>query len=115
MIQSFNWRPAVDGLLWNVFGNGYYNFKMTDYGANAAVGHRHGAAHQPVRRVDRHAVRPGRHETPWSLQLLGILRGPMWYNTEESLSPLSSRARSARQRLPERRVLGLEHRAARSK
>ena len=25
---------------------------------------------------------------PWSLQLLGILRGPMWYNTEESLSPV---------------------------
>ena len=25
---------------------------------------------------------------PWSFQLLGILRGPMWYNTEESLSPV---------------------------
>jgi vitamin B12 transporter len=25
---------------------------------------------------------------PWSFQLLGILRGPMWYNTEESLNPL---------------------------
>jgi len=27
-------------------------------------------------------------ELPWSFQLLGILRGPMWYNTEESLNPL---------------------------
>jgi vitamin B12 transporter len=25
---------------------------------------------------------------PWNVQLLGILRGPMWYNTEESLNPL---------------------------
>ena len=25
---------------------------------------------------------------PWNLQLLGILRGPMWYNTEERLSPI---------------------------
>ena len=25
MIQSFSWRPAVDWLFWNVFGNGYYN------------------------------------------------------------------------------------------
>jgi vitamin B12 transporter len=25
---------------------------------------------------------------PWNIQLLGILRGPMWYNTEESLSPV---------------------------
>ena len=24
---------------------------------------------------------------PWNVQFTGILRGPMWYNTEESLSP----------------------------
>jgi vitamin B12 transporter len=27
-------------------------------------------------------------EMPWSFQVLGILRGPMWYNTEEALNPL---------------------------
>jgi len=25
---------------------------------------------------------------PWNLQLLGLVRGPMWYNTEERLSPI---------------------------
>ena len=27
-------------------------------------------------------------EMPWNFQVLGILRGPMWYNTEEALNPL---------------------------
>ncbi len=73
---------------WTVFGNGYYNFKMTDFGAPALAG-------TPVAtRINQYeaaiGTRVGQDGTrlPWNLQLLGILRGPMWYNTEERLSPI---------------------------
>jgi vitamin B12 transporter len=88
LFQSFNWRPAVDGLFWNVFGNGYYNWKMTDYGANPLSGT------DVALRINKYGASIGTlfgqvgTQYPWSLQLLGILRGPMWYNTEESLSPV---------------------------
>ncbi|HTE34951.1 MAG TPA: TonB-dependent receptor [Reyranella sp.] len=74
--------------LWNVFGNGYYNFKMIDYGAPAAFGT------DTATRINQYETAIGTRfgqagiEMPWSFQLLGILRGPMWYNTEESLNPL---------------------------
>jgi vitamin B12 transporter len=73
---------------WNVFGNGYYNFKMIDYGAPAAFGT------DTATRINQYETAIGTRfgqsgvELPWSFQLLGILRGPMWYNTEESLNPL---------------------------
>jgi vitamin B12 transporter len=72
---------------WKVFGNGYYNFKMTDYGALAAAGT------DMATRINQYGMDIGTQfgqtgtMVPWNLQLLGILRGPMWYNTEESLSP----------------------------
>ncbi len=72
---------------WSVFANGYYNFKMTDYGALPA------AQSDRVTRMNEYAASLGTRfgqagsEIPWSVQLLGILRGPIWYNTEESLSP----------------------------
>ena len=73
---------------WNVFGSGYYNFKMIDYGAPAAFGT------DTATRINQYETAIGTRfgqagtEMPWSFQLLGILRGPMWYNTEESLNPL---------------------------
>jgi vitamin B12 transporter len=73
---------------WNVFGNGYYNFKMIDYGAPPAFGT------DTATRIYQYQTSIGTRfgqagiEMPWNLQLLGILRGPMWYNTEESLNPL---------------------------
>ncbi len=78
-ISAGNWR-------WSAFGNGSYNFQMVDKGrapnANtdkpqrvyqyqAAVGTRFGQSGGPW------------HD--WSVQLTGILRGPMWYDTEEIL------------------------------
>ena len=72
---------------WSVFANGYYNFKMTDYGALPA------AQSDRVTRMNEYETSLGTRfgqtgtEIPWSVQLLGILRGPLWYNTEESLSP----------------------------
>jgi vitamin B12 transporter len=73
---------------WNVFGSGYYNLKMIDYGAPAAFGT------DTATRINQYEAAIGTRfgqsgiEMPWNFQLLGILRGPMWYNTEESLNPL---------------------------
>jgi len=73
---------------WSVFGNGYYNFTMIDYGAPAAFGT------DTATRINQYEAAIGTRfgqtgiEMPWNFQLLGILRGPMWYNTEESLNPL---------------------------
>jgi vitamin B12 transporter len=73
---------------WNVFGNGYFNFKMIDYGAPAAFGT------DTATRINQYEAAIGTRfgqtgvEMPWNFQVLGILRGPMWYNTEESLNPL---------------------------
>jgi vitamin B12 transporter len=73
---------------WNVFGSGYFNFKMIDYGAPPGFGT------DTATRINQYEMAIGTRfgqteiEMPWSFQLLGILRGPMWYNTEESLNPL---------------------------
>ena len=73
---------------WSVFGNGNYNFKMIDYGAPPAFGT------DTATRLYQYQTSLGTRfgqsgvDMPWNLQLLGILRGPMWYNTEESLNPL---------------------------
>lgn len=73
---------------WNVFGSGYFNFKMLDYGAPSNFGT------NTATRINQYEMAIGTRfgqtdiEMPWSFQLLGILRGPMWYNTEESLNPL---------------------------
>jgi vitamin B12 transporter len=77
---------AKDSWNWKVFGNGYYNFKMTDYGAQP------GSNSSQATRINQYGMDIGTQfgqsnvEMPWNFQLLGILRGPIWYNTEESLS-----------------------------
>ncbi len=87
IIRSFG-LPIVPGWMWDVFGNSYYNFKMTDYGAVAAAGT------DMATRINQYGVSVGTmfgqagNTVPWNVQLLGMLRGPMWYNTEEALSPV---------------------------
>ena len=87
MMQTFK-LSAKDSWNWKVFGNGYYNFKMIDYGAQV------GSNSYMATRINQYGMDVGtlfgqsNVEMPWSFQLLGILRGPMWYNTEESLSPV---------------------------
>lgn len=80
--------PIAAGTRWSVFTNGYYNFKMTDYGASALA-----LSPQATRMYLYEAsigTRYGQIDAkfPWEIQALGIWRGPMWYNTEERLSPL---------------------------
>lgn len=67
-----------------LFGSGQYHFEMEDRGAPATANTRE------VERVYQYQAALGAriefaHERPWSLQALGVLRGPMWYNTEENL------------------------------
>jgi len=71
---------------WNVFGNGYYHFDMEDKGAAPT------AITRNPQRVNAYGASIGTrfgqtgnsnwHD--WNLQLTGILRGPMWYDTEEA-------------------------------
>ncbi len=78
-----------EGTRWTVFSNGYYNFQMTDYGANTNIT----GTNQATRMYQYEASIGTRYgqidgERPWNVQLLGLLRGPMYYNTEESLNPI---------------------------
>jgi vitamin B12 transporter len=81
---------AAPSWQWTVFGNGYYNFTMTDFGAAAQ-----GFNTSQAIRVNQYGTNIGTRfgqladvRMPWNVQLTGILRGPMWYNTEEALSPV---------------------------
>lgn len=80
---------VAPGAHWSVFSNAYYNFQMTDYGANVATA----GTNQATRMYQYEASIGTRYGVldaamPWNVQLLGLLRGPMWYNTEESLNPI---------------------------
>jgi vitamin B12 transporter len=79
----------AEGNRWSVFSNAYYNFQMTDYGENVATA----GTSQAVRMYQYEASIGTRYaeldgKMPWNVQLLGLLRGPMWYNTEEALNPI---------------------------
>jgi vitamin B12 transporter len=70
---------------WSVFGNGAYNFDMENKGADATANSR-----KPERMYKYQAAIGTRFgqsggQYDWSIQVTGILRGPMWYNTEENL------------------------------
>ncbi len=70
----------------SAFANGYYNFKMQDKGATTL-------ATDFVQRMYkfeasfgmRYARGSGAQPNDWSLQVGALLRGPMWYDTEEAL------------------------------
>lgn len=70
---------------WSVFANGAYNFDMKDKGAAVT------ANSNNVERMYKYQAAIGTRfgqsggQYDWSIQVQGILRGPMWYNTEENL------------------------------
>jgi vitamin B12 transporter len=80
-IRGGNWR-------WTTFSNAYYNFHMVDRGAPLAAG-----TFNPTRVYEYEGMigtRFGEYGTgqpwrDWNLEIRGLLRGPMWYNTEERL------------------------------
>ena len=66
---------------WRAFANGSWNFEMADRGAPATANIRY------VERMYRYQAALGSTigQAGWDVTLLGILRGPMYYNTEENL------------------------------
>jgi hypothetical protein len=80
-IARGNWR-------WTTFSNAYYNFNMVDRGAVPAAG-----TTRATRVYEYEAMAgtrfgeygTGRAWGDWNLEIRGLLRGPMWYNTEERL------------------------------
>ncbi len=85
--QNTAWR-------WSVFANGGYNFKMQDRGASATAN-----TDKPQRAYQYQATLGTRFGQsgiahPWSLLVEGVLRGPMWYDTEENLHAWAEPSRS---------------------
>jgi vitamin B12 transporter len=78
---------SFGGPVLSVFGNGYYHFEMKDKGAAAS------ANTDRVQRMYQYEAAGGlrlargmdRNPGDWSAQLTALLRGPMWYDTEENL------------------------------
>ncbi|MDH4982133.1 TonB-dependent receptor [Hyphomicrobium sp. D-2] len=76
--QSSNWR-------WNLFSNSYYNFEMTDRGAPASANtDKAQRMYQYEASIGTRFGQAGPDVRDWSFQVVGLLRGPMWYDTEES-------------------------------
>jgi vitamin B12 transporter len=75
----------------NLRSSGYYNFQMKDKGAAATANSRqvqrmylYEASFSAIAGQDA----TGMLKRPWSLELQGVLRGPIWYDTEENILPL---------------------------
>jgi vitamin B12 transporter len=84
VLRVFSAQP--NGWHWSTFANGGYNFHMRDGGAAATAN-----TSQATRMYQyqfavgtRFGQRTG-VSIPWSFSVTGILRGPMWYETEENL------------------------------
>jgi len=79
---------VAPGTRWSVFSNASYNFQMTDFGANVIT-----AGTNMATRMYQYEASIGTRYAeldaamPWNVQLIGLLRGPMWYATEEALNP----------------------------
>jgi vitamin B12 transporter len=80
-ISAGNWR-------WTTYSNAYYHFHMVDEGAPLAAG-----TDRATRIYEYEASigtifgekGSGQPWRDWNLEVRGLLRGPMWYNTEERL------------------------------
>ncbi len=85
MIRSIGWEPGV--WHWRAYANGNYNFDMKDEGARAVPT----ANTYRVERVYEYQLALGTRfgqagiRYPWTIQVQGVLNGPVWYNTEENL------------------------------
>lgn len=71
---------------WNIFGNGYYHFDMEDKGAaSTAVSRSPQRVYAYQASIGTRFGQTGGSWHDWNVQLTGILRGPMWYDTEEAI------------------------------
>ena len=70
----------------HAFANGYYNFTMRDKGASARDTDRVQRMHKYQASLGvRYGHGAGKQAGDWTMQLAAMLRGPMWYDTEEAL------------------------------
>ncbi|MES2533796.1 MAG: TonB-dependent receptor [Pseudomonadota bacterium] len=70
----------------SAYANGYYNFTMKDKGATALDTDRVQRMYKYEASLGmRYGRGAGTQPEDWSLQLGALLRGPMWYDTEEAL------------------------------
>ena len=68
------------------YANGYYHFTMSDKGATALATDRVQRMHKYEASLGvRYGRGPGTQAGDWTAQLGALLRGPMWYDTEEAL------------------------------
>ncbi|ODN66167.1 TonB-dependent receptor [Methylophaga muralis] len=75
---------------WRVFANGSYHFHMRDKGTPDTLNT------DRIQRIYKYQAGIGTvvSQNKWELNLTGILRGPVWYDTEERLlSPLAESSR----------------------
>ncbi|MDO8827666.1 TonB-dependent receptor [Methylophaga sp.] len=75
---------------WRVFANGSYHFHMRDKGAPDTLNT------DRIQRIYKYQAGIGTvlSQNRWELNLTGILRGPVWYDTEERLlTPLAESSR----------------------
>jgi len=84
MMRAF--ATQSNGWHWSVFANGGYNFDMRDFGASSSANSRQ------VQRAYKYQAAIGTRfgqrtgiAIPWTFSVTGILRGPIWYDTEENL------------------------------
>ena len=79
---------------WSVYGNGAYNFKMKDEGAAAS------ANTDNLQRAYKYQATLGTRfgqagvAHDWNFTVEAVLRGPMWYDTEENLLTTAEPSRS---------------------
>ena len=85
MVRMFGWEAGT--WRWRASVNGNYNFDMKDEGTlNVATANTH-----RVERVYQYQLALGTRfgqvdiPYPWTIQVQGVLNGPVWYNTEENL------------------------------
>ena len=79
---------------WSVFANGSYNFRMQDKGAAATANtDRLQRAYQYQATLGTRFGQSGTARD-WSVMAEAVLRGPMWYDTEENLQAWAEPNRS---------------------
>ncbi|WCS26708.1 TonB-dependent receptor [Methylobacterium sp. NMS14P] len=85
MLRMLAWEPGI--WRWKAYANGNYNFDMKDEGSLSVAS----ANTHRVERVYLYQLALGTRfgqagvPYPWTIQLQGVLNGPVWYNTEENL------------------------------
>ncbi|MCJ2082663.1 TonB-dependent receptor [Methylobacterium sp. J-090] len=85
MLKVVGWESEV--WRWRTYANGNYNFDMKDEGSLSVAS----ANTHRVERVYQYQLALGTRigqagvPYPWTVQVQGVLNGPVWYNTEENL------------------------------